>query len=340
MINLSDLTLNELEELLISLDEKKFHAKQIFKWIHKVHIENICEMTDISIKLKEKLSEIGYILKLEIIKEEISTDGTHKFLIKMNDNNSIESVLMKHNYGYSVCVSTQVGCKMGCKFCASSRVKFIRNLTPSEIEYQIITIIKHCDVDIKNIVYMGIGEPLDNFLNVVASIKNINNNLGLNIGARHISVSTCGIVHNIYKLADLNMQCTLSISLHSCDNKIRESIMPITKKYKIEEIITACKYYIKKTNRRISFEYAIIDSVNDDDALKLVKLLKGMLAHVNLIPVNEIKDGVYIKPNKEKINNFFNILNDNNIVCTIRRELGSDISAACGQLKLKEGDKY
>ena len=242
---------------------------------------------------------------------------------------------MQYHHGFTACVSSQIGCRMGCKFCASTGIKFERGLTAGEIVEQILAIEEDTKIRISNIVFMGIGEPLDNYDNVMKAIKIINDPKALNIGARHISISTSGIVPRIYDLANEKLQCTLSISLHSTNNKKRSEMMPINKVYPIEELMKACKYYIEKTNKRISFEYALAKSENDNlkDADELVKLLKGMLAHVNLIPINEIKDGKYTKSTNENIIKFRDYLNEKGIVATIRRELGSDIEAACGQLR-------
>jgi 23S rRNA (adenine2503-C2)-methyltransferase len=317
MINLNEYTLEELEKYIEELDEKKFHAKQIFKWLHREKVESIEDMTDISKSLRDKLKANTYILNLSIIEVQKSKkDETIKFLIKLPDNCAIESVFMKYNHVNTICVSTQVGCKMGCKFCASTKAGYERSLLASEIEGQIIAVEKYTGERISNVVYMGIGEPLDNYDNVVKSIRLINYPLGLNIGARHISLSTCGIVPNIYKLADENIQCTLSISLHSTTDEERKQIMPIANKYTIKELLDACKYYIKTTGRRISFEYALINGVNDtrEVALSLAKLLRGMIAHVNLIPVNEIKNGIYMKPKEKNIQIFMDTLNSSGIV--------------------------
>lgn len=345
MVNISEFTKEELVEYIENLGEKKFHASQIYKWIHKENVTNFDDMTDISKSLRDKLKENTYILELNILEAQKSKkDGTIKFLIKLDDSSAIESVFMKYNHGNTICVSTQVGCKMGCKFCASTKEGYERNLLASEIEGQIHAVEKYTNERISNVVYMGIGEPLDNYDNVVKSIKLINSPLGLNIGARHISLSTCGVVPNIYKLADENMQCTLSISLHFTDDEERKKVMPIANRYSIKELIDACKYYINKTGRRISFEYALINDINDtkEVALSLAKLLRGMIAHVNLIPVNEIKNGIYSKPKEQNIEMFMNTLNSCGIITTVRRELGSDIDAACGQLRqkhLEEMDK-
>lgn len=337
-ICISDFTEEKLQNYIESIGEKKFHAKQIFKWLHRFKVKSFDEMTDISKSLREKLKTNTYIYTIDIITvEESKMDGTMKFLLKLKDSSAVEAVLMKYSYGNSLCVSTQVGCKMGCKFCASTKDGFVRGLTPSEIEEQIHVIEKYSSLKISNLVFMGIGEPLDNFYNVLDSIKIINSPSGLYIGARHISLSTCGIVPKIYELADLNMQCTLSISLHATKDKVRQEIMPIAKVYSIKELLDACKYYIKKTNRRISFEFALISSVNDDrkTAEELLTLLRGMIAHVNLIPINQIKNGIYKKPDRKNVEIFMDVLNRAGIVATVRRELGSDISAACGQLRKK-----
>ena len=337
-INISEFTEEELQDYIVSIGEKKFHAKQIFKWIHREKITSFDDMTDISKSLREKLKELTYIPKLEIIQvQESKKDGTMKFLIKLDDNSAIESVFMVYNHGNSICVSTQVGCKMGCKFCASTKEGFVRGLLGSEIEGQIHTVEKYTGKKISNVVYMGIGEPLDNYDNVIKSIKLINNPNGLGIGARHISLSTCGLVPNIYKLAEENIQCTLSISLHATTDEKRREIMPIANRYSIKELLDACKEYIKITGRRISFEYALIYGKNDskEDALALAKLLRGMIAHVNLIPVNEIKNGAYKKAKEKSIEEFMNTLNSCGVVTTVRRTLGEDIDAACGQLRKK-----
>ena len=338
MINISNLTLNELEQYIDSLGEKKFHAKQIFKWIHKLGKTSFDDMSDISKSLREKLIKDSYIEQLKVIEcQKSKKDGTMKFLLGLNDGCAIESVFMVYNYGNTLCISNQVGCKMGCKFCASTKAGFERNLYASEIEGQIQAVQKYTSQRISNVVYMGIGEPLDNYDNVVKSIRIINSPDGLDIGARHISLSTCGIVPNIYKLADEKIQATLSISLHATTDEKRREIMPIANKYTIKEILEACNYYTKTTGRRVSFEYALISGVNDDEktARDLARLIHGMLAHVNLIPVNSIDETGYKKSNLANIHKFMDILNRAGIVTTVRRELGSDIDAACGQLRRK-----
>ncbi len=338
MKNIKDYNLDELKEEIKELGEKPFRAEQIFKWLFVDKVKSFDEMTNISLELREKLKQNYNICNFEIIKKQESVDGTKKYLFGLSDENAIESVLMEYHFGKSVCVSSQIGCKMGCKFCASTGIPFIRNLTSGEIVEQIIAIEQDIGDKISNVVFMGIGEPMDNYENVINAIKILNNPKGLNIGARHISVSTSGIVPKIYDFADKNIQCTLSISLHSANNKVRSSMMPVNNAYNIEELIKACKYYIKKTNKRISFEYALAKDNNDNikDADELIKLLKGMLCHVNLIPINKIENGKYTKSSLENIIKFRDYLNANGITATIRRELGADIDAACGQLRRKK----
>ncbi len=298
-------------------------------------------MTNLSESLRKKLKENFDLHVFKIIQKQVSKDGTKKYLFDVLDNNAIESVLMEYKYGKTICVSTQIGCKMGCKFCASTGVKFARSLEAGEIVEQLLAVERDENIKISNLVFMGIGEPLDNYENVMKTIKLLNHPKGINMGARHISISTSGIVPNIYKLADENIQCTLSISLHSSSNEKRSEMMPINNLYNIQELMEACKYYIEKTHRRISFEYALAKDNNDNlqDAKSLAELLKGMLCHVNLIPINEIKDGKFNKSTNENIMKFRDYLNAHGIVATIRRELGSDIDAACGQLRKKEVSK-
>lgn len=337
MKNIKDYNLEELKKELQSINEKPFRAEQIFRWLYQEKVKSFDEMTNLSLDLREKLKQNYTICNYNILKKQESKDGTIKYLFDVLDGNAIETVLMSYHHGYSICVSSQIGCKMGCKFCASTGINFIRSLTSGEIVEQIIAVEQDQNIRISNVVFMGIGEPLDNYDNVVNAIHIINNPKGLNIGARHISVSTSGLVPKIYQLADENIQCTLSISLHATNNEKRSAMMPVNNAYPIEELIQACKDYIAKTNRRISFEYALAKDNNDnlDDAKELVKLLKGMLCHVNLIPINKIENGQYSKSTNENIMKFRDYLNDHGIVATIRRELGSDIDAACGQLRRK-----
>ena len=337
MKNIKDYTLEELKEEVKNLGEKPFRAEQIFKWLYEDKVLSFDDMTNLSIDLRNKLKEIYEIKQFKILKKQVASDGTKKYLFDLLDGNAIETVLMQYHHGYSLCVSSQVGCKMGCKFCASTGIPFVRNLTTGEILEQIMAVERDENIRISNVVFMGIGEPLDNYDNVVKAIHLINNPKCLNIGARHISISTSGLVPKIYKLAEENIQCTLSISLHATTNEQRSKMMPVNNTYHIEELLQACKDYIEKTNRRISFEYALAKENNDnlEDAKRLVKLLKGMLCHVNLIPINKIENGEYTKSSNENIMKFRDYLNDHGIVATIRRELGSDIDAACGQLRRK-----
>lgn len=337
MKNIKDYNLDELQNELVNMGEKKFRAEQIFKWLYVEKVKSFDDMTNLALDLRSKLKDNYSMCNYKIIKKQESSDGTKKYLFDVLDGNAIETVLMQYHHGKTVCVSSQIGCKMGCKFCASTGIKFIRNLTAGEIVEQILAVEQDINDRISNIVFMGIGEPLDNYDNVIKAIKILNNQKGLNIGTRHISVSTSGLVPRIYDLANENIQCTLSISLHATTDEKRSSMMPINNRYNIAELMKACKDYIKITNKRISFEYALAKDNNDnlDDAKRLVSLLKGMLCHVNLIPINKIENGQYSKSTNENILKFRDYLNDNGIVATIRRELGSDIDAACGQLRRK-----
>ena len=337
MKNIKDYNLDDLKKEIINLGEKGYRAEQIFKWIYVDRVNSFDEMTNLPKDLRDKLKENYSMNNFNILKKQESSDGTKKYLFDVLDGNAIESVLMKYHHGNTICVSSQIGCKMGCKFCASTGIRFIRNLSSGEIVEQLLAVEKDSGKKISNIVFMGIGEPLDNYDNVINAIRIINNPKGINIGARHISISTSGIVPRIYDLANENIQCTLSISLHASNNEKRSQMMPVNNRYNIEELIKACKDYIKITNKRISFEYALAKDNNDnlEDAKQLVKLLKGMICHVNLIPINKIENGAYVKSSNENIIKFRDYLNDNGIVATIRRELGSDIDAACGQLRRK-----
>lgn len=342
MTNLKDLTYDELVQFIENLGEKKFRAKQIFVWLSR-GVTSFDQMTDISKQLREKLSAVSYISVARPVKVlESKIDGTKKFLFELGDGNVVESVVMYYKHGVTICISCQVGCRMGCRFCASTIGGKVRDLSAGEILDQVIFAQKHIGERISNIVMMGIGEPMDNFDNVVKFLKNVNDENGLNIGYRHISVSTCGVVPKIYEFSRLNLPVTLSISLHAVNDGMRSSIMPINNKYHIDELIEACKKYIEENHRRISFEYAIINGVNDsvENARALARLLGGMLCHVNLIPVNNVEENSFVKPDRSKIERFVNTLGDCGINATVRRELGSDISASCGQLRrahVKEG---
>lgn len=334
-VDLINLSLVELEEFMQSIGEKKFRARQVFEWIHK-GVLSFDDMTNLSLELRDKLKEVATICNLEIVEKlESKLDKTAKYLLRLPDGNIIESVLMKYKYGYSVCISSQIGCRMGCRFCASTGIGFVRSLTAGEILCEVLTIQEDLGERISNIVMMGIGEPFDNYDNVIKFLNLVNDKCGLNIGSRHISISTCGLVPRILDFAKENSQVTLSISLHSANDEVRESMMPINKKYKIKELISACNIYTERTNRRITFEYALVRGVNDSDkdALDLVKLIEGILCHVNLIPINEVDSSNYKQSYNDRIENFKNILLKKGINATVRRELGSDIKAACGQLR-------
>ncbi len=335
--NIRNYDWNDLKQEMIELGEKPFRAEQIFKWLYQEKAVTFQEMTNLSLDLRKKLEEHYDIRNFQIEHKLVSKDGTKKYLFNLCDDekNLIEAVLMQYHHGFTICISSQIGCKMGCKFCASTGIPFVRNLEAGEIVEQILAVEREEKIRISNIVFMGIGEPFDNFENVMKAIEIINHPKGLNIGARHISISTSGVVPKIYELADRKMQCTLSISLHSSNNQTRTSMMPVNQVYPIEELMKACEYYIQKTNKRISFEYALAKGNNDhhEDAKELVKLLKGKLAHVNLIPINPIEEGNYQKSTNENIIKFRDYLNEHGIVATIRRELGADINAACGQLR-------
>jgi 23S rRNA (adenine2503-C2)-methyltransferase len=337
MVDFRNLTVEEMEKFLISINEKKFRARQIYRWIHK-GVNSFDDMTDISIGLQNKLKKEGYIDNIKIsAKYKSSIDGTVKYLMELRDGNLIECVVMSYSYGNSICISTQAGCSMGCAFCASTIGGRIRNLTSGEMLGEILEAGKDSGYSISNIVLMGTGEPLDNFDNVIKFLKIVNHPSGINIGMRHITISTCGIIPRMYEFADLDLQVTFAISLHAPDNEIRKEIMPVAKVYDYDELLDACRYYINKTNKRVTFEYALIDGINDsaECADELAHKIKNMLCHVNLIPVNNIESSKFKKPDRAKVLEFQSILIKYGIDTTIRRELGSDINAACGQLRRK-----
>lgn len=335
MYNILNFTLEELQNWMKDNGESAFRAKQVFSWIYK-EVWNFDDMKNIPGSLKEKLKE-NFLIEIPKIVDvyESNVDGTKKILLSFNDNNLIECVLMKYKHGNSICVSTQVGCRMGCKFCASTIGGRIRDLTSGEILSEIMVAQKLLGERISNVVLMGSGEPLDNFDNVIKFLKLVNAEYGLNIGQRHITLSTCGIVPKIKELADLDLSITLAISLHAFSDEKRKTIMPIANKYSIAEILEACRYYMDKTGRRITYEYSLVSGVNDskEDAKSLAQLLKKMNCHVNLIPVNEIKENTLKRPSKKTIEDFEEILKVHGIEVTVRREMGTDINAACGQLR-------
>jgi 23S rRNA (adenine2503-C2)-methyltransferase len=335
MSNILDLSLDEFKAWMKENAESEFRAKQVFDWIYK-NVWLFDDMKNLPKSLRDKLKGSFYIEIPTILeKYRSSSDDTEKYLLGYRDGNVIESVVMKYRHGNSICVSTQIGCKMGCKFCASTLGGVVRNLTSGEILSQIIVAQNEIGERISNVVLMGSGEPLDNYENVRKFITLVNADYGLNIGQRHMTLSTCGIVPKILELADEDLQITLAISLHAPNDSLRKSMIPIAFKYSIEELLNACNYYIKKTNRRVTFEYSLVNNVNDnkENAEELAKKLKGMLCHVNLIPINEIKENSFEKSTLNNIKLFYNILTSHGIETTIRKEMGADINAACGQLR-------
>ncbi len=341
-IDIRSMYLSELTELMNELKQPKFRAAQLFKWLQS-GVESFDQMTNIPKTLRDIMQEKCYIANVEIERKFVSKiDGTVKYVYRLYDGEFIESVLMKYEHGYTVCISTQVGCRMGCSFCASGLNGLYRDLTASEMLAQIMKAESDNNIRVSNVVMMGMGEPLDNFDNSVKFLKLVSDDNGLNIGLRHISLSTSGVVSGIEKLAEYNFPVTLSISLHAPNDKIRDSMMRVNKKWNIDSLLKACKDYQRITTRRISFEYALIDSVNDTDecADELANKLRGIMCHVNLIPANPVKENSFKKPDKSKIIRFQNRLIKNGVNATIRRTLGADIDASCGQLrrKVKEGE--
>lgn len=334
MKNIFDLSLNELKTWFKDNGEKPFRASQVFDYLYN-NVYTFDEMLNINVKAREKLKDSFNIFLPEILDSKKSKDGTVKMLLLLEDKNIIETVIMKYSYGYSVCVSSQVGCKRGCDFCASTKGGLVRNLTSGEILSQVIVAGNFVSDRIGNIVLMGSGEPLDNYDNVIKFINLVTSEKGLNISQRSITLSTCGIVPKIYDLAKENLKITLAVSLHEVTDEKRKIIMPVANLYTINDIIKSIRYYIEKTGRRVSIEYALVQNSNDskEDALKLSKLVKGLNIHVNLIPINAIKELIYIPSSHEDIEGFKKVLMDNGVETTVRREMGSDIDAACGQLR-------
>ncbi len=335
--DLRSFTYEELETFLTGIGEKRFRAGQVFAWLSK-GVQDFDEMTNLSKQLREKLSAVSTLSRAHIEEKYISKiDGTVKYLIGLGDGECVETVVMRYHHGVTVCISSQVGCAMGCGFCASTIGGKKRDLLAGEILLQVILAQADIGERISNIVMMGIGEPLDNFENVRRFLINVGDARGLNIGYRHISLSTCGLVDGIDKLAELNLPITLSISLHAPNDEIRSKTMPINRRYPIASLLAACRRYQAVTTRRISFEYAMIDGVNDSaaDAAQLASILKGLLCHVNLIPVNNVAERDYVKSSPAAIETFIKILEKAGITATVRRSLGADISASCGQLRQK-----
>lgn len=334
--DIRSMTLEEIEALMVTLGEPKFRAKQIYEWLHKKLVQSLDEMTNIPLALREKIKqEVGFAAVEEETKSVSKIDGTTKFLFKLQDGSMVESVLMKYKHGNSVCISSQVGCRMGCRFCASTIGGLTRNLLPSEMLGQIYYIQKSTQERVSNVVLMGTGEPFDNYDNFLRMLHLLTNPQGLNISQRNITVSTCGIVPKIKELAKEHLQITLAISLHSPTDEMRKELMPIANRYSIDEIMEACEDYFNETKRRITFEYSLVAGVNDkpEHANILAKRLKKLNCHVNLIPVNPIEERDFRQPEQESIQNFRKMLEKNRINATIRREMGRDIQGACGQLR-------
>ena len=334
MENIYGYTLEKLEEYFLSINEKKFKATQVFEWLYKKRVTSFDEMTNIKSDTLEKMKNSFNMNTLEIIDSRQGKDVC-KYLFKLNDSEKVEAVIMKHDYGNSLCVSTQVGCNMGCKFCESGRLKKVRNLEVHEMVLQILLIEKELGSRISHVVLMGIGEPFDNYDNIMDFIDIINTGKGIDIGARHITVSTSGIIPKIEEFMESSRQVNLAISLHAPNNEIRNQIMPINKAYPIEKLINILKVYIKKTNRRVTLEYILLKGINDTEecAIELATLIKGMNVYVNLIPYNETSHIEYKKSDSKTITEFYDTLKKNKINVTIRREFGSEVEAACGQLR-------
>ena len=334
-IDLKSMTIPEIEDYLAQIGEPKFRAKQIFVWLNK-GVTSFSEMTNLSKSLRKTLQQQCTLTALRVERKQISQlDGTIKYLWRLEDDNCVETVLMRYKHGNTVCVSSEIGCAMGCAFCASTIGGLVRRLTPAEILSQVIFTQKDSGLPISNIVLMGIGEPLDNFEHVMRFLELVNHPDGMNIGMRHISLSTCGLVSQIDRLADLQLQLTLSVSLHAPDDETRSKIMPVNRATGVQTLMNSCHSYFRKTGRRISFEYAMIDGVNDSDqqADQLAALLKGMPSHVNLIPLNNVRESK-LKPSK-RVAAFQKRLESHGVTATVRRKLGGDIDASCGQLRRK-----
>lgn len=337
--DIKSMTLSELKEDFSALGLPAYRAGQVYQWLSRDGVLSFDEMTNLSKGLRETLRERYDIFGCEIERRLVSQiDGTVKYLFRLHDDEYIESVLMHYKYGYTLCISTQVGCRMGCSFCASTIGGIRRNLQPSEMLGQIHAAQRDRNIRVSHVVLMGMGEPLDNFDFVMRFLELVSSGEGLNLGMRHISLSTCGVVPKIYDLMDRDLQLTLSVSLHAPNDAVRSKIMPVNKKWGVDELLGACRKYAQKTGRRISFEYAMISGVNDSEAcaLELASKLKGMLCHINLIPANEVRENDYKRSTKQQLAKFQSVLEANGMNATVRRSLGSDISASCGQLRQKE----
>ena len=341
MRNIYDYTLCELEDYFVSIGDKKFRASQIYDFLYKKRVSDVLKFSNISKNIKEHLVENFSFYRLEVVAKQEDI-GVKKYLFRLFDGQMIETVLMYHDYGISVCVSSQVGCNMGCKFCESGRLKKVRNLEAYEIVQQILLIEEDTGDRISHVVVMGIGEPFDNYDNVMRFVNIINENKGIGIGSRHITISTCGLVPGIKKFMNEKGQVNLAISFHASNDKVRNEIMPISKVYNMNELLSSIREYIDKTNRRVTFEYILLDGINDSDenAKELAKILTGMNAYVNLIPYNETENMSFKRSRKVQIDRFYDILKKNKINVTVRREFGGKVDAACGQLRAKKkGDE-
>ena len=337
-LDIKSLFEDELKERMVSLGEKPFKGKQVFEWLHKKTVGSYEEMTNLSLALRNKLQEQEPLVRLEPVEVQTSKiDGTQKYLFRLSDGNVIESVWMKYKHGNSVCISSQVGCRMGCRFCASTIGGLTRNLLPSEMLDQVYRIQEMTGERVSNVVVMGTGEPMDNYDNLLRFIRILSDEKGQNISQRNLTVSTCGIVPKIRQLAEEDLTITLALSLHAPTDEKRRELMPIANKYSLSEVIPACKYYFDKTGRRLTFEYSLVGGKNDseEDAKELAALIQGLNCHVNLIPVNPIKERDFVQSDKKVIENFKNKLEKYRINVTIRREMGRDIDGACGQLRKK-----
>ncbi len=335
-IDIKSMTLPELEKALTEDGLPKFRAGQVYRWLHARAVTDFSQMSDLSLSLRQQLNEKYAIYSAQAVQMQRSQlDGTVKFLYRLHDGELVEAVFMQYHHGNSICISTQVGCKMGCTFCATGRSGFSRSLAPSEMLSQVQSAEKETGLPVSNIVLMGMGEPLDNYDAVLRFLCLVSSEQGMNIGMRHISLSTCGLVDKIYRLAEEKLQLTLSVSLHAPNDAIRSQTMPVNKKWNVESLLKACRFYAQATHRRISFEYAMIRGVNDSDACarELGQKLHGMLCHVNLIPVNDVTGAGYHKSSIERQQSFIHILQQYGITATVRRTLGSDIDASCGQLR-------
>ena len=335
-MDIKSLNMEELTAFVVGLGEKKFRGKQLYEWLHVRQAASFDEMTNLSKEFRERLKETCELVSLRQVDVQISAiDGTRKYLFALSDGNVIESVLMRYKHGNSVCISSQVGCRMGCRFCASTLDGLVRGLAPSEMLDQIYRISKDIGERISNVVVMGTGEPMDNFDNLLKFIELLTDENGLHISQRNLTVSTCGIVPRMRELADYKLAITLALSLHASNQKKRLSLMPVANKYEIHEVVDACRYYFAQTGRRVTFEYSLVGGVNDtdEDAAELSQLIRGMNCHVNLIPVNPIKERDYVQSDTESIQAFKAKLEKNGINVTVRREMGRDIGGACGQLR-------